>query len=417
MGSGASSIRIRFESLRIEDKREIELEKKNFFKSLEAFIFNSYLLFSHSKSLKILLAIDNARKAIQKYLKNIGDDHYINFYLAVEEIVTSSLTGEQLRLQFEKIIHEYILCNSLPKRYHVLDLNTSMKMKCITIMKSAEATDEAYRSACQVLMKDLVDIMAANTFRGFVLSKSYHDWRKFECHHAVAMKLEDILNDNEQCLRVHKKSEVSESTASVDSPLLRGSKRRSSQSNLSFSSIRTSPGRDLSLRAFRIMSYEDLSKLLTGENWLASLMSAAEGLPFGVTVANAKSYKRGFPIIFSNKYFEDLTGYSRNEIIGRNLKFLQCKDTDVQSVRNCSEALSQKKTHTTILLNQKASGKNFKNLISMKPIISDTGQYAYVIAMSLDVSEDNDEGSARMKSTEKLMELLPSKIFLESSEF
>ena len=34
------------------------------------------------------------------------------------------------------------------------------------------------------------------------------------------------------------------------------------------------------------------------------------------------------PIVFANEAFQKLTGYPRDELLGRNCRFLQCPDTD-----------------------------------------------------------------------------------------
>lgn len=46
------------------------------------------------------------------------------------------------------------------------------------------------------------------------------------------------------------------------------------------------------------------------------------------------------PIVFSNDAFQKLTGYGRNELIGKNCRFLQGPDTDPESIATIREAIA-----------------------------------------------------------------------------
>jgi PAS domain S-box-containing protein len=57
------------------------------------------------------------------------------------------------------------------------------------------------------------------------------------------------------------------------------------------------------------------------------------------------------PIIFCNEAFQKLTGYDRDEIVGRNCRFLQGPDTDRDAVRRIHEAIVAGKPIDVDLLN------------------------------------------------------------------
>ncbi|MBX2877439.1 MAG: PAS domain-containing protein, partial [Saprospiraceae bacterium] len=46
-------------------------------------------------------------------------------------------------------------------------------------------------------------------------------------------------------------------------------------------------------------------------------------------------------IVFANRAFRRLTGYSEDEIIGRNCRFLQGPETDPREVARMNEAIAQ----------------------------------------------------------------------------
>src|SRR4051794_26820487 len=45
------------------------------------------------------------------------------------------------------------------------------------------------------------------------------------------------------------------------------------------------------------------------------------------------------PVVFCNQAFLDLTGYTETEVMGRNCRFLQGRDTDPDTARRIGEAL------------------------------------------------------------------------------
>jgi PAS domain-containing protein len=59
------------------------------------------------------------------------------------------------------------------------------------------------------------------------------------------------------------------------------------------------------------------------------------------------------PIIYASKGFYDLTGYSAEEIVGRNCRFLQGAKTDPKQVTKIRDAISKGTDISVCLLNYK----------------------------------------------------------------
>ena len=74
------------------------------------------------------------------------------------------------------------------------------------------------------------------------------------------------------------------------------------------------------------------------------------------------------PIIFANKTFEELTGYSMDETIGRNCRFLQGETTDPASVEIIRDAITDERPVMITLLNYKKDGTPFWNRLSINPL-------------------------------------------------
>nr|AML77984.1 putative LOV domain-containing protein [Dicranum scoparium] len=108
------------------------------------------------------------------------------------------------------------------------------------------------------------------------------------------------------------------------------------------------------------------------------------------------------PIIFASDEFLELTEYSREEILGRNCRFLQGPDTDRAVVDQIREAIAARKDITVQLLNYTKSGKAFWNLFHLQAMRDHNGELQYFIGVQLDGSEYLEPERRRLsEKTEK----------------
>ena len=96
------------------------------------------------------------------------------------------------------------------------------------------------------------------------------------------------------------------------------------------------------------------------------------------------------PIVFVNDAFGKLTGYSRDEILGRNCRFLQGPDTDPKAVTRIRDALARQVPVELELLNHKKSGEAFWNRLLVSPVFDGEGQLRYFFASQFDVTLEKD---------------------------
>ncbi|CAL5334277.1 hypothetical protein CsSME_00016470 [Camellia sinensis var. sinensis] len=93
------------------------------------------------------------------------------------------------------------------------------------------------------------------------------------------------------------------------------------------------------------------------------------------------------PIIFASDSFLELTEYSREEILGRNCRFLQGPETDPATVRKIRHAIDTQTDVTVQLINYTKTGKKFWNLFHLQPMRDQKGEVQYFIGVQLDGSE------------------------------
>ncbi len=109
------------------------------------------------------------------------------------------------------------------------------------------------------------------------------------------------------------------------------------------------------------------------------------------------------PIVFVNKAFQDLTGYDRDEIIGRNCRFLQGPDTDPATVAHIRASLAAEEDVKVDLLNYRKDGSHFWNALFMSPVRNAEGSVDFFFASQLDVT-DRVEAQAIVEQQKAVVE-------------
>lgn len=92
-------------------------------------------------------------------------------------------------------------------------------------------------------------------------------------------------------------------------------------------------------------------------------------------------------LIYVNPAFERLTGYSANEILYRDCRFLQNGDRDDAALRALREAIDKGQPSRQILRNYRKDGSLFWNELSITPVRHAGFQRTYFIGIQKDVSD------------------------------
>jgi len=105
------------------------------------------------------------------------------------------------------------------------------------------------------------------------------------------------------------------------------------------------------------------------------------------------------PIIFSNEAFRRLTGYTDDEIIGRNCRFLQGPETDKATIAKIREGIAAGQDVAVDILNYRKDGTTFWNAVFISPVRDEAGRIIYFFASQLDFttvkSREADLAAAR----------------------
>ncbi|WP_232631934.1 PAS domain-containing protein [Methylobacterium sp. Leaf118] len=126
----------------------------------------------------------------------------------------------------------------------------------------------------------------------------------------------------------------------------------------------------------------------------ASVRSGGKGDPFAAAVRATRMAMiitdprhPDNPIVFANDAFLSLTGYGRMEVMGRNCRFLQGPETDLDTVARIRAAIAAERDVHAELLNYRKDGSTFHNALFVSPVHDEDGTLLFFFASQLDVSD------------------------------
>jgi PAS domain S-box-containing protein len=122
-----------------------------------------------------------------------------------------------------------------------------------------------------------------------------------------------------------------------------------------------------------------------------------------VTIADARAPDQ--PILYVNDRFLELTGYEAHEVIGRNCRFLQGRDTDPVTRAQIAKSLATHQPISVEILNYTKDGRRFWNELSIEPVLDQNGEASLYIAHQRDISR-RQEAEHGVAYTQMLFEFI-----------
>ncbi|RXH55871.1 two-component system sensor histidine kinase NtrB [Granulicella sibirica] len=119
----------------------------------------------------------------------------------------------------------------------------------------------------------------------------------------------------------------------------------------------------------------------------------------GVSIASATA--PDLPLVYVNPAFEEMTGYSRAEVQGRNCRFLEGHERNQPALAIVRDALSNRRKGIAVLKNFRKDGTPFWNELSLSPILDDDGQLTHYVGIQTDVTK-RVELEIALRESEKL---------------
>lgn len=150
------------------------------------------------------------------------------------------------------------------------------------------------------------------------------------------------------------------------------------------------------LRLDKELNYSQIESILSSSALLRSIDLMGVGL--AITNPNLKDN----PLVYVNKGFEMITGYTKEEVMMRNSRFLQGEETDKDHLDVIRNAVKQGKSATVTIKNYRKDGTTFWNQFIISPVYDSDNKPAYFIGLQFDVT---DEIEAQQESRQQIRQL------------
>jgi PAS domain S-box-containing protein len=93
------------------------------------------------------------------------------------------------------------------------------------------------------------------------------------------------------------------------------------------------------------------------------------------------------PIVYVNPAFEEISGYTADEVMGRNCRFLQADDREQPALDELREALTEARECRVVLRNYRKDGTPFWNELYVSPVHDEEGRLTNFVGVQNDITQ------------------------------
>ncbi len=108
------------------------------------------------------------------------------------------------------------------------------------------------------------------------------------------------------------------------------------------------------------------------------------------------------PLVYVNEGFEKLTGYTAQEVLGKNCRFLQGGRTDPAAAEEVRAAVRDQRPCVVELLNHRKDGTAFWNRLSITPVRDSAGNVTHFIGVQSDITNRKEAEEALSLAKDEL---------------
>lgn len=127
----------------------------------------------------------------------------------------------------------------------------------------------------------------------------------------------------------------------------------------------------------------------------------------GISIADMS--KEDQPIIYVNKAFTQVTGYTKEMAIGYNCRYLQGPETQASEIDKIRQALRQGLTYSGKIINYRNDGSKFWNMLTLYPIrMGDSRKPDYYVANQVDITSIMNIASENHDKCAEILDSLSS---------
>ncbi|WP_295437312.1 PAS domain-containing protein [uncultured Thiodictyon sp.] len=93
------------------------------------------------------------------------------------------------------------------------------------------------------------------------------------------------------------------------------------------------------------------------------------------------------PLVYANAAFELISGYDRQEMLGKNCRFLHGDDLDQPELERIRVGVRDQQSVTVTLRNYRKDGSMFYNRFTIRPLFDRQGRLLYFLGIQYDVTD------------------------------
>lgn len=108
------------------------------------------------------------------------------------------------------------------------------------------------------------------------------------------------------------------------------------------------------------------------------------------------------PLVYVNPAFTAMTGYTPEEVVGRNCRFLQGPETDLALVARIRRAITAREAFDEEIYNYRKDGSGFWNALHLSPVFDEGGKLIYYFASQIDVSHRKEAARRQAQRMESI---------------
>ena len=130
---------------------------------------------------------------------------------------------------------------------------------------------------------------------------------------------------------------------------------------------------------------QDITSQRAAEQALRLNQRAVEASSNGILIVDAQA--PDMPIIYVNRAFETLTGYSQAEILGQNCRFLQGEESHQAGLRSLRQSIQAQQDGHALLRNYRKDGTPFWVDLHTSPVRDEQGTVTHYVGFQTDCTE------------------------------